>query len=158
MVSWIWSVTFSGLLASMNAAFSANEPPSFCMTVAASVSSVPSFGCSALQVQTVDGMWLTSRNYDFKRDTSMMLVHCTPKDGYESIAFAALDNIGVVDPTTSLVKRLACLTTPFICLDGINSQGVTVSRGVPGRRASPAGRPADRICFRHSGRAGPISV
>lgn len=88
---------------------------------------VPSFGCSALQVQTVDGMWLTGRNYDFKRDTSMMLVHCTPKDGYESIAFAALDNIGVVDSTTSLVKRLACLTTPFICLDGINSQGVTVS-------------------------------
>lgn len=88
---------------------------------------VPSFGCSALQIQTVDGMWLTGRNYDFRRDTSMMLVHCTPKHGYESIAFAALDNIGVVNPTESLKKRLACLTAPFICLDGINSQGVTVS-------------------------------
>ena len=63
---------------------------------------VPSFGCSALQIQTVDGMWLTGRNYDFRRDTSMMLVHCTPKHGYESIAFAALDNIGVVNPTESL--------------------------------------------------------
>lgn len=88
---------------------------------------VPSFGCSALQIQTVDGMWYTGRNYDFKRDTSMMLVHCMPKHGYESIAFAALDNIGVVDPTESLVKRMACITTPFICLDGMNSQGVTVS-------------------------------
>lgn len=88
---------------------------------------VPSFGCSALQLETTDGMWLTGRNYDFRRDTSMMLVRCKPKHGYQSIAFAALDNIGVVDPTTSIAKRLACLTTPFICLDGMNSKGVTVS-------------------------------
>lgn len=88
---------------------------------------VPSFGCSALQIQTADGMWLTGRNYDFRRDTSVMFVHCTPRHGYESIAFAALDNIGIVNPTTSLAKRLACLTAPFICLDGINDQGVTVS-------------------------------
>ncbi len=87
----------------------------------------PSFGCSALQLQTVDGEWLTGRNYDFKNDTSMILVHCEPQDGYESIAFAALDNIRVVDPTSSIDGRLACATAPFICLDGINSEGVTVS-------------------------------
>lgn len=88
---------------------------------------VPSFGCSALQIQTTDGKWLTGRNYDFKRDTSMMLVRCKPKDGYESIAFAALDNIGVTDPTSSIKGRMASLVAPFICLDGINSKGVTVS-------------------------------
>lgn len=88
---------------------------------------VPSFGCSALQLQTTDGTWLTGRNYDFKRDTSLLIVHCKPKDGYESVAFAALDNVGIQDPTASLKGRLACLALPFACLDGINGQGVTVS-------------------------------
>ena len=88
---------------------------------------VPSFGCSALQLQTTDGDWLTGRNYDFRRDTSLLVVHCAPKDGYESVALAALDNVGIVDPTASLRNRLACMATPFACLDGMNSQGVTVS-------------------------------
>lgn len=88
---------------------------------------VPSFGCSAFQIQTTDGKWLTGRNYDFKRDTSMLLVRCKPRQGYASIAFAALDNIGVTNPTASIKGRMASLVAPFICLDGINSEGVTVS-------------------------------
>lgn len=88
---------------------------------------VPSFGCSALQLETLEGTWLTGRNYDLKLDTSAMLVHCAPKGGYESLAFAALDNLGANDPTKSLAKRLACLAAPYVCLDGINEKGVTVS-------------------------------
>ena len=88
---------------------------------------VPSFGCSALQLQTTDGIWFTGRNYDFRRDTSLLIVRCAPKDGYGSVALAALDNVGIVDPTASIKNRLACLAMPFACLDGMNSQGVTVS-------------------------------
>ena len=43
---------------------------------------LPSYGCSGFQLQTTDGVWLTGRNYDFRRDTSMLLVHCKPKHGY----------------------------------------------------------------------------
>ena len=92
---------------------------------------VPNFGCSALGIKATTGddagHELTGRNYDFNKDTSCMLVHAHPKDGYESIAFAALDNVGANDATGSLVSRVASLTAPFICLDGINEKGVAVA-------------------------------
>ena len=50
----------------------------------------PTFGCSAFHIQETGGDHLMGRNYDFKRDTSAMLVCTAPKDGYKSIAFAAL--------------------------------------------------------------------
>ena len=51
----------------------------------------PQFGCSAFAT-VQDRHIVMGRNYDFKRDTSAMLVCAAPKDGYKSIAFAALDN------------------------------------------------------------------
>ena len=88
---------------------------------------VPSFGCSAFTAQTADGKTLMGRNYDFKNDTSAMLVYCTPTDGYKSVAFAALDNISANVPEESMKKRLATLTAPFICLDGMNEKGVSIA-------------------------------
>lgn len=67
------------------------------------------------------------RNYDFKRDTSAMLVYCEPKGGYKSVAFAALDNISANIPDVSMKKKLATLTAPFICLDGMNEKGVSIA-------------------------------
>ena len=66
-------------------------------------------------------------NHDFKRDTSAMLVYCEPKDGYKSVAFAALDNISANIPDASMKKKLATLTAPFICLDGMNEKGVSIA-------------------------------
>ena len=86
----------------------------------------PDFGCSAFAAQGSDGA-LMGRNYDFKRDTSALLVRCSPKDGYRSIGFAALNNVGADDATGSLKSRLACLTAPFICLDGVNEKGVSIA-------------------------------
>ena len=62
----------------------------------------PDFGCSAFTLQEADGNVLMGRNYDFKRDTSAMLVYCEPKDGYKSVAFAALDNISANIPDASM--------------------------------------------------------
>lgn len=87
----------------------------------------PNFGCSAFTLPTADGHILMGRNYDFKNDSSAMLVYTTPKDGYKSVALAALDNISANRPEESTAKKLACLTAPFICLDGMNEKGVSIA-------------------------------
>lgn len=86
----------------------------------------PSFGCTAFTMQDADHVHM-GRNYDFKNDTSSMLVHCSPKDGYRSIAFAALDNVSANTPDASIKQQLASLTAPFICLDGMNEKGVSIA-------------------------------
>ena len=88
---------------------------------------VPDFGCSAFTLQEADGDILMGRNYDFRRDTSAMLVYCEPEDGYKSVGFAALDNISANTPEESMKKKLATLTAPFICLDGMNEKGVSIA-------------------------------
>lgn len=87
----------------------------------------PNFGCSAFSVKDINNNVLMGRNYDFKNNTSAMLLHCNPKDGYESVAFSALDNISANDADSSLKNKLACLTLPFSCLDGMNEKGVSIA-------------------------------
>lgn len=87
----------------------------------------PKFGCSSFGITTKDGKVLMGRNYDFKTDTSAIMVRCEPKDGYKSIAFGALSNIHDNEPDAGIVERLKALTAPFICLDGINEKGVSIS-------------------------------
>ena len=70
----------------------------------------PNYGCSAFSIADSDQEILMGRNYDFKIDTSSLLVHCTPKNGYESVAFAALSNISANQPDASLSKKIAVLT------------------------------------------------
>ena len=88
---------------------------------------VPSFGCSAFTIRTQDGKVMMGRNYDFKLDTSALLVHAAPADGYKSIAFAALNNIGADNADKNIKTKLSCLTAPFVCLDGINEKGVSIA-------------------------------
>lgn len=87
----------------------------------------PDFSCSAFGIQTTDGDNIMGRNYDFRYNTSAMLVYCAPEDGYKSVAFAALDNVSVSVADESLKSKLACLTAPFICLDGMNEKGVSIA-------------------------------
>lgn len=70
---------------------------------------------------------MMGRNYDFKNDTSSMLVYCSPKNGYRSVAFSALDNVGANNPELSDETRLATLLSSFISLDGINEKGVSIA-------------------------------
>lgn len=86
----------------------------------------PQFGCSAFAT-VLDRHIVMGRNYDFKNDSSAMLVYCTPKGGYKSVALAALDNISANRADASMAKKLACLTAPFICLDGMNEKGVSIA-------------------------------
>lgn len=86
----------------------------------------PQFGCSAFTVCEGKSV-LMGRNYDFKFDTSAMLVHAKPTCGYESIGFCALDNLGANAPLSSASARMACLAAPFACLDGVNEKGVSIA-------------------------------
>ena len=91
---------------------------------------MPNFGCSAFTMKNPDSVMM-GRNYDFKNDTSSMLVYCSPKNGYRSVAFAALDNVGANNPELSDETRLATLLSPFISLDGINEKGVSILTASP---------------------------
>lgn len=87
----------------------------------------PNYGCSAFTLKNKDGGYFMGRNYDFRFDTSAMMVICRPKNGYASIAYAALDNINVKNPFSSPMSKFSCLTAPFICLDGMNEKGVGIA-------------------------------
>ena len=87
----------------------------------------PSFGCTAFTLTDADGDVHMGRNYDFKNNTSAMLVYCAPKNGYRSVATAALDNVSANAPEESTKMKLASLTAPYICLDGLNEKGVSIA-------------------------------
>ena len=87
----------------------------------------PNFGCTAFTLTDTDGKVHMGRNYDFKNNTSAMLVYCAPKDGYKSMAFAALDNVSANVPNENIQKKLSSLTAPFVCLDGVNEKGVSIA-------------------------------
>ena len=87
----------------------------------------PKFGCTTFTMAQSDRGVRMGRSYDFALDSSAMLVHCAPKNGYKSVATAALDNITANTPEEQFPKRLACLLSPFVCLDGMNEKGVSIA-------------------------------
>ncbi len=111
---------------------------------------IPDFGCSSFNMHnSVNNHNLMGRNYDFKRNTSAMLVRCTPKNGYSSIALSALENMGANNADSCLKNRFASLASPFACLDGINEKGVSISvlmlDSKPTRQSS--GKPCITTCL-----------
>jgi len=88
----------------------------------------PNYGCSAFQLKKAqEEGFLFGRNYDFKFDSSVMIVHCHPKNGYASVCHSALNNVMADDPFSSVKAFGSCLTAPFICIDGINEKGVGIA-------------------------------
>ncbi len=77
----------------------------------------------------------TGRNYDFKDDTSALLARNHPRDGYASIGFAALNNLGANTPLDSVAGRAAALMGPFAQLDGVNEMRRVHCRAHPGFQA-----------------------
>ena len=73
----------------------------------------PDFGCTAFTMTDNQNQVHMGRNYDFKLDTSAMLVYCTPQNGYKSVAFAALDNISANTPDESMKKKTCHLDLSF---------------------------------------------
>lgn len=87
----------------------------------------PQFACSAFVAVDAEGRVRTGRNYDFKDETSALLVRNHPRGGYASIGFAALNNLGDNTPLDSVGGRAAALMGPFAQLDGVNECGVSIA-------------------------------
>ena len=85
----------------------------------------PEYGCSVFSVTDSAGHVLMGRNYDFDSNSSALLVFCSPKNGYRSVATAALDHLDA-NRLSGLVEKVSTLASPFICLDGMNEKGVSV--------------------------------
>lgn len=49
----------------------------------------PEFGCTAFTLTDRNGAVHMGRNYDFRNNTSAMLVCCTPENGYKSVAITS---------------------------------------------------------------------
>ena len=64
----------------------------------------PSFGCTAFTLTDADGDVHMGRNYDFKNN-----------------------NVSANAPDESTKMKLASLTAPYICLDGLNEKGVSIA-------------------------------
>lgn len=87
-----------------------------------------SFGCTAFKVETIHRNILMGRNYDFKDNSSGILVYCNPNEkfgkderkGYKSVAFAPIVKEPVKNSTDNLMA-------PFSCVDGINEMGVSIA-------------------------------
>ena len=87
----------------------------------------PNFGCTAFSLEADDGKVYMGRNYDFKYDTSAMMCYCHPQDGYRSVCFSALSNLGMNDPFESDSTMAAMLVAPLIPLDGMNEKGLAIA-------------------------------
>ena len=78
-------------------------------------------GCSCCFAADAEGNYMMGRNFDLE-DTSAVLIHTKPKDGYESIGFADPGFTGIND-VSSLAGRVAGLMLPYTTLDGMNEKG-----------------------------------
>ena len=98
-------------------------------------------GCSAFSTYNVEGKMLTGRNYDYKHFDNKgeltglnVVVRCAPEGKYRSIGVADaywLDaqnrtfSMGALDDGLTDLSHTVLL--PYICMDGINEKGLSVS-------------------------------
>ena len=93
-------------------------------------SNVKEFACSAFLTDTPDGKKLVGRNFDYD-DTETLSVYTHPRGGYASYSTVDLDVMAVGKPNDvdvmSLYGKLATLAAPYLCVDGMNEKGLSVS-------------------------------
>lgn len=78
-------------------------------------------GCSCCFAPDVNGNYMMGRNFDLE-DTSGVLIHTKPENGYESIGFANAGFTGITN-VTGHTGRIASLLLPYTTLDGMNEKG-----------------------------------
>ena len=96
---------------------------------------VPDFGCSSIVGKTENGDGIFGRNYDWAKDSTIMIVHTKPDNGYESISTSSMEFFGVQkgwEPTGNFNKDLIALVSIYVALDGMNEKGLYVANLVAG--------------------------
>ena len=91
---------------------------------------VKKFACSAFLSDTPDGKKLVGRNFDFDA-TETLSVYTHPSGGYASYSSVDLDVMAVGNPNgtdpMSIEGKIAMLAAPYLCVDGMNEKGLSVS-------------------------------
>ncbi|HJJ47547.1 MAG TPA: carcinine hydrolase/isopenicillin-N N-acyltransferase family protein [Methanocorpusculum sp.] len=80
--------------------------------------------CSVFLVND-GGKYLLGRNFDLE-DTSSLLVHTKPANGYESLGIAVVNmlNKGAKNDPSNAANALV---SPYACMDGVNEKGVAIA-------------------------------
>lgn len=97
--------------------------------------SLPEFGCSSIVAKKANGDAIYGRNYDWMSDSTVVIVHTKPDNGYESISTSSLEFVGLKrdwKPSRNYKKNEIVLATIYIPLDGMNEKGLYVSNLVAG--------------------------
>ena len=88
------------------------------------------YACSAFRTETPDGKQLVGRNLDFNSIETLSL-YTHPENGYASIASADVSIGGIGKyagvPFSSTKGKIALLASPYLCVDGMNEKGLSVS-------------------------------
>lgn len=77
--------------------------------------------CSACLTRDADGNYMMGRNFDLD-ESSCVMVHTYPENGYESIGFSALSYLGL-EKADDLAGRIASILLPYTTMDGMNEKG-----------------------------------
>ena len=89
-----------------------------------------SCACSAFRSETPDGKNLVGRNLDYD-DTETLALYTHPEGGYASIASADVGIAGIGKyaglPLSDTKGKIALLASPYLCVDGMNEKGLSVS-------------------------------
>lgn len=96
---------------------------------------VPDFGCSSIVAKTENGDGIFGRNYDWAKDSTIMIVHTKPDNGYESVSTSSMEFFGVQkgwQPTGNFREDLIALVSIYVALDGMNEKGLYVANLVAG--------------------------
>jgi len=88
------------------------------------------YGCTTVCVKDSKGGVYFGRNFDWKKDRAVMIVHTVPNDGYESFSTCDLDFLGFGDdytPDGSMMERIQTLAAIYVPVDGMNEKGLVVA-------------------------------
>ena len=93
--------------------------------------SLTKYGCSAFITKAPDNKNLVGRNFDLGIGSGALSLYTHPRGGYASVSTVSTEMIGVGEESsisiTSFVGRIAMLTSPYMCVDGMNEKGLSVS-------------------------------
>ena len=97
-------------------------------------------GCSAFITENEEGEVITGRSYDFPHKDANgdptglnVLVKCSPEGKYKSVGIADIGLLSVVGlpyyagAFDGNVSRIPLMFAPYLCMDGMNEKGLTVS-------------------------------
>ena len=86
------------------------------------------YGCAAFTVRDAEDHFMMGRNFDFSESTAMIL-HSRPKNGYESIATFNLRFLGFGEDwkPDSFANKYMALSCLFVSLDGMNEKGLAIA-------------------------------